>query len=267
MQSPSDRLRFFDIQMRADPPPKEPLTLPRDITVRWNSSLLLLLRARKLRTAIGLWQDESPKWSTALHMTPQNWLQVDILIGLGLPFLYFTNEISTRECTLSDTVTFMKMVLLHLDRARQRVGYGLSEVERGFLPSWTQGLPEAVQSAYKKAWKYALKMQQSFDTFAIAMLLDPPAEDERDHRFRGNGLLWNHFAGSDGKVDSGVVQLKAERAFLSVYTKYYAGTSDSGTPTGTQDNSQAARNFMFGVIMDSSPQKVFFLSTPFVYIG
>lgn len=191
-------------------------------------------------------------WPEEKRMTDVNWNQVSVLISLGAIFLYLTNEISTRECTLADTVRHIKTVYTHLHKAERELFLARPPSSH---PQWLRDLESIVADAKAKVKKYIGYMQADFETYAICLLLDPPSDGTSDARFRGNSPLWDHLSDQSGQLRAEWVENEAKDCFLRVYTRDYCGLQE-GSTSPLPSFQQTPTELIDSMIINSSPVKV-----------
>src|SRR5205809_2041066 len=70
----------------------EPMTIPLDITVRWNSTFLMLLQAVYLRRAIHRYVDDLDEELSELQLSEEEWEKAEVLLVFLLPFKRCTSR-------------------------------------------------------------------------------------------------------------------------------------------------------------------------------
>lgn len=82
------RQKFYAAQLGR----KRPINLVQDVSTRWNSTLKMLRRARKLAPAIDQFRSRCPE-EKIQAITPTEWKHIDYLIEILYPFNKYTDAI------------------------------------------------------------------------------------------------------------------------------------------------------------------------------
>nr|XP_036582448.1 uncharacterized protein CTRU02_07492 [Colletotrichum truncatum]KAF6791152.1 hypothetical protein CTRU02_07492 [Colletotrichum truncatum] len=104
---------FLDLQ-KSTRIGQRPLRLLRDVKTRWNSTTLMCLRARELKTTISAWV-EKHSLQEQFSLVETDWEALDILLDITSPFLLFTNILSRlNDLTPGHTFTLLQVATVHL---------------------------------------------------------------------------------------------------------------------------------------------------------
>jgi hypothetical protein len=113
--SPQRREAFLGLQ------DKEPRLIPiQDIRTRWNSTFLMLNRAKRLQLVYNRYCTDHQY----LHfqLDPEEWRQIDYLLLLTKPFFDFTMMLSrTRDITAHNIFSIYNKLFSHLDDAEAKL--------------------------------------------------------------------------------------------------------------------------------------------------
>lgn len=145
----------------------EPKLLPiQDVRTRWNSTFLMLERAKKLQRVFN--QYCSTHQYVQFQLGQEEWRQVEYLLLVTKPFFHYTKILSkTQDVTVHSVFSIYKELFSHLD--------GVAELlERKTVP-WKKRMLQALQAAKQKLSKYyGATDSESFGTvYAIATILCP----------------------------------------------------------------------------------------------
>jgi predicted metalloprotease with PDZ domain len=108
-KSPQRRESFVKLQT------KEPKLMPiQDVRTRWNSTFLMLRRARRLQSAFDTFCAEFNL--TDMKMDKDEWRQVDYLLSITYPFFKFTSSLSaTTDVTIHNVFGIYNTLFTHID--------------------------------------------------------------------------------------------------------------------------------------------------------
>ena len=112
---------------------------------RWNSTFLMLARARKLQSYF----DEycTTNQYAQFKLNSKEWRQVEYLLLITKPFFDFTNVLSkTRDCTVHHICSIYNRLFTHLEEAEKKL-----RCKRVY---WKKSMLRALQLAQKKLTKY-----------------------------------------------------------------------------------------------------------------
>lgn len=140
------RDHFLKIQQDLDQGQGQGLMPIQDVKTRWNSTFLMLRRAKRLRTAITEYCVQfNCKEDFALD--DDQWRQVDYLIYLTKPFFDFTLGLSkTREATSYLVFQIYNSLFEHLEKCK-------TQLERKRVP-WKQQMLISLEASHAKLRNY-----------------------------------------------------------------------------------------------------------------
>ncbi|KAJ5877235.1 hypothetical protein N7455_000700 [Penicillium solitum] len=91
-----------------------------DVQTRWNSTFLMLRRARRLRNVIDKYCCDHEY--SQLKVTDVEWRQIDYLVHLTKPFFQFTMALmKTRDVTIHSVFLVYRKLLEHIERSNRRL--------------------------------------------------------------------------------------------------------------------------------------------------
>lgn len=136
-----------------------------DVKTRWNSTFLMLRRAKRLRPIFQPFCDEYERADMAL--SNEEWRQVDYLLFLTQPFFDFTVELSkTRDATTHHVFLIYNKLFEHLEKS-------ISQLTRK-RTSWKRQMLQALQASRKKLGQYYSETDNiRGHLYAISTMLDP----------------------------------------------------------------------------------------------
>jgi hypothetical protein len=159
--SPQRREAFLALQTT------EPRLVPiQDVRTRWNSTFLMLNRARKLQPVFDRYC--TTHQYVQFKLDQEEWRQVEYLLLITKPFFDFTNVLSkTRDVTVHHVFSIYNRLFSHLDDAEKKL-------KRKAVP-WKKRMLQALRAAKKKLSKYYAAVDtESYGTvYAIATILCP----------------------------------------------------------------------------------------------
>ncbi|KAJ5764738.1 hypothetical protein N7520_004297 [Penicillium odoratum] len=159
--SPQRREAFMALQT------KEPRLVPvQDVQTRWNSTFIMLNRAKRLQP----FYDQYCIDHQYLHfkLDQEEWRQIEYLLLLTKPFFDFTNMLSkTKDVTTHNIYSIYNKLFSHLDEAESKLK------NKGVV--WKKHMLEALQTAKRKLSKYytATDYESYGDVYALATILCP----------------------------------------------------------------------------------------------
>ena len=158
--SPQRREDFYKLQT------KLPKILPiQDVKTRWNSTFLILRRAKRLRL---IFDQYYLKYNQSyLILDQEQWRQVDYLLWITQPFFKYTTALSkTRDVTVHLVFTIYNLLFEHLEKS-------IHQLQRKRVP-WKKLILTALGAASDKLRFYYSQTYEAYgDLFAIATILDP----------------------------------------------------------------------------------------------
>ncbi|KAJ5355238.1 uncharacterized protein N7496_000165 [Penicillium cataractarum] len=159
-KSPQRRESFIRLQT------KEPKLMPiQDVRTRWNSTFLMLRRARRLQSAF---DDFCVQFNLAdVKIDRDKWRQVDYLLSITYPFFKFTSSLSaTTDVTIHNVFGIYNALFTHIDKAKVQ----LARKKVG----WKRVMKSALDRARDKLTEYYGKTDDiPGDLYAIATILGP----------------------------------------------------------------------------------------------
>ncbi|KAJ5267276.1 hypothetical protein N7478_010084 [Penicillium angulare] len=159
--SPRRREAFMALQTT-----DTPLIPIQDVQTRWNSTFLMLNRAKRLQR----FYDQYCIDHQYLHfkLDQEEWRQVDYLLLLTKPFFDFTTVLSqTKDITVHNIFSIYNKLFSHLDTAESKLK------NKGVI--WKRHMLQALQTAKTKLSKYytATDYEPYGDIYAFATILCP----------------------------------------------------------------------------------------------
>lgn len=136
-----------------------------DVKTRWNSTFLMLRRAKRLRPIFQPFCDEYERADMAL--SNEEWRQVDYLLFITQPFFDFTVELSkTRDATTHHVFLIYNKLFEHLEKS-------IAQLNRK-RTSWKRQMLQALQASRKKLDQYYSETDNiRGHLYAITTMLDP----------------------------------------------------------------------------------------------
>lgn len=145
----------------------EPALIPiQDIRTRWNSTFLMLNRAKKLQPFYDQYCTDHQY--LYFKLDPEEWRQVEYLLLLTKPFFDFTMMLSkTKDITAHNIYSIYNKLFSHLDAAEAKLK------NKGVI--WKKRMLRALQTAKKKLSKYytATDYEPYGDIYALATIFSP----------------------------------------------------------------------------------------------
>ncbi|KAJ6001045.1 hypothetical protein N7481_001454 [Penicillium waksmanii] len=137
-----------------------------DVRTRWNSTFLMLDRAKRLQQVFDLYC--TTHHYSHFKLSAEEWRQVDYLFLITKPFFDMTNVLSkTRDVTVHSVFSIYNKVFNHLDAAEEKLE------RKGVL--WKIKMLQALRAAKAKLRKYytATDTEPYGAVYAIATILCP----------------------------------------------------------------------------------------------
>lgn len=165
--SPQRRAKFLALQKGRELYAVCPIL---DVQTRWNSTLVMLQRAYRLKSYTAQWlQNLEPKdhHLRVLHTTPQEWVALEYLMTILEPMQYWTLAMSKRrDITLHLVITLYNDMFNHFDRVISTLSHKRAE--------WKQDLKNATAAASSKLSAYYSDVTpESGLLMILAVILDP----------------------------------------------------------------------------------------------
>jgi hypothetical protein len=142
----SQRLEAFKLLQTEEPA----VTLPKDVSTRWNSTFLLLVCALRLKDVIARWiatYGRDDNTIRVLHLSEQDWVHISYLIVLLRPYFIWTEGFSK-----STSVTINLAWLAYNDVFRHLEDY--NALLRGTGVPWKVQLANCLGAAQGKLSAY-----------------------------------------------------------------------------------------------------------------
>src|SRR6266481_2236301 len=144
-----------------------------DISIRWNSTYDMILRAMRLRIPLRNWLDEQIGLEPDLEclaLSTMDWKKLRYLIILLRPFAEYTSLIgNTRDATINHTWNVYNALFDHLDMIRDQ--FHRKDPEK---TPWISEFITAVDTGTEKLKEYYSKTGGPVETqYALAAMLDP----------------------------------------------------------------------------------------------
>ncbi|KAJ5685107.1 hypothetical protein N7536_007726 [Penicillium majusculum] len=159
-KSPQRRESFIGLQTKA------PKLMPiQDVRTRWNSTFLMLRRARRLQPTFDEFRAQFNL--TEMKMDKDEWRQVNYLLSITFPFFKFTSSLSaTTDATIHNAFGIYNTLFTHIDRAKAQ----LARKEVG----WNRVMKLALEHARDKLAEYYGKIDDiPGDLYAVGTILGP----------------------------------------------------------------------------------------------
>jgi hypothetical protein len=144
-----------------------------DISIRWNSTYDMVLRAMRLRIPLRNWLDEQVLMEPGLDrlaLSTLDWKKLKYLIILLRPFAEYTSLIgNTRDATINHTWNVYNALFDHLDIIQDQFRH--KDLEKN---PWISEFITAVEIGTVKLKEYYSKTGGPVETqYALAAMLDP----------------------------------------------------------------------------------------------
>ena len=215
------RLEEFKKLQEDDPDnSKLPVGMIQDVKTRWNSTVLMLERACRLRKYIKAWVENNPKERTC-YPSLDEWKQINYVIIALNPFLNFTLLVSSsKSVTIDKAWQIYNTLLGHIETLR-------GSLERKRLP-WKKSIYMALGKAEEKLRQYYNRTSEAEAVYNIANVLNPSIklsiyDTEHFNEHEEGQRPWK-----------AVYRLQ----FVNYYTKNYARFSKSPAAATSQASNQ-----------------------------
>ncbi|KAG0156535.1 hypothetical protein PDIDSM_3716 [Penicillium digitatum] len=175
-----NKVRYLAVYIRASPQrreafvslqPSEQALMPlQDVKTRWNSTFLMLRRAKRLRDFLGTFCIDYNCEEMALNN--DEWRQIDYLLCLTKPFYEYTLALSkTRDVTAHLVFQIYNMLFEHLEKS-------IKQLQRKHVP-WKQQMLSSLEAGRLKLDEYHSQTDHDRDhIYATSTMLAP------DNRFQ-----------------------------------------------------------------------------------
>jgi hypothetical protein len=136
-----------------------------DVKTRWNSTFLMLRRAKRLQSTFDEFCQVYNQMD--LQLSEEEWRQVDYLLSITQPFWAFTNEVSkSRDITIHAVFGIYNALFAHLEKSKRQL------VRKKVL--WKTVMLRALEYARKKLSQYYCATDEvGDDLYAIATIMAP----------------------------------------------------------------------------------------------
>jgi hypothetical protein len=160
------RLESFKKLQEDDPDnDKLPVGMIQDVKTRWNSTILMLERACRLRKYIKVWVEDHPN-KRACYPSLDEWKQIDYVICALNPFLNYTLLVSSSKgITIDKAWQIYNTLLAHIEGLRQNL-------QKKRLP-WKRSIYTALGKAEEKLRQYYNHTSEAEAVYNIANILNP----------------------------------------------------------------------------------------------
>ncbi|KAJ5471453.1 hypothetical protein N7530_008810 [Penicillium desertorum] len=158
--SPQRRETFYNLQAA-----NVKIVPIQDVKTRWNSTFLMLRRAKRLRTIFSLFCIEYD--CEEMLLSEQEWRQIDYLLYITEPFFDYTTQLSkTRDVTAHYVFKIYNKLFDHLERSQ-------AQLRRKRVP-WKKQMLEALEAGRSKLDEYYSQADDlRGDIYAISTMLAP----------------------------------------------------------------------------------------------
>ena len=160
--SPQRRDTFINLQVEGI---KNRIMPIQDVKTRWNSTFLMLRRAKRLRSIFTPFCAEYDR--TDLMLDGEEWRQVDYLLWITQPFYEFTTELSkTKDVTTHHVFKIYNLLFEHLELS-------ISQLRRKRV-IWKKQMLQALEAGLDKLRHYYSATDNiRSDLYAISTMLAP----------------------------------------------------------------------------------------------
>ncbi|KAG0160334.1 hypothetical protein PDIDSM_7861 [Penicillium digitatum] len=136
-----------------------------DVKTRWNSTFLMLRRAKRLRAIFSLFCTEYD--CEEMLLSEQEWRQIDYLLCITEPFFDYTTQLSkTRDVTAHYVFKIYNKLFDHLERSQ-------AQLRRKRVP-WKKQMLEALEAGRSKLDEYYSQADDlRGNIYAISTMLAP----------------------------------------------------------------------------------------------
>lgn len=175
ISSTLNKVRYLAIYVNASPQRRETFynlqttnikIVPiQDVKTRWNSTFLMLRRAKRLRAIFSLFCTEYD--CEEMLLSEQEWRQIDYLLCITEPFFDYTTQLSkTRDVTAHYVFKIYNKLFDHLERSQ-------AQLRRKRVP-WKKQMLEALEAGRSKLDEYYSQADDlRGNIYAISTMLAP----------------------------------------------------------------------------------------------
>lgn len=138
-----------------------------DVKTRWNSTFLMLQRAKRLQSTYNAFCSESQYALPHLTLDREEWRQIEYLLCITQPFFRFTTLLSqTRDVSIHLVFSIYNKLFDHLEKS-------MDALRRKRVP-WKQLMRTALEAAKSKlSHYYAMTDDIPGDLYAIGTIIAP----------------------------------------------------------------------------------------------
>ena len=153
------------------------LNLVMDVATRWDSTCAMLIRALRLREAIGIYCQNDRNKAKHFVLSELEWDKIEYLVDLLRPFNFFTETVGkTKSVTIHNALRVYDALFERLVEYRRR----LTLLQEDKL--WVTSLIDGLDAAEVKLLKYYNRMYDDAGSlYGIATLLDPTKKGKYFH--------------------------------------------------------------------------------------
>jgi hypothetical protein len=225
--SPQRREAFLNLQT------EEPKLVPiQDVRTRWNSTFLMLRRARRLSSVFNKYciEHDQPQFK----LNTEEWRQIDYLLHITQPFYKWTTGLSKiKDVTIHNVFRVYNKLFDHLETS-------IRQLERKKVP-WKQAMLRALYAGKEKLTAYYAKTEQIHGhLYAIATILAP------QHKLQ-------FFSKRDWADNDFEWRTRYKESLEKYLEPYSQRQSDSQLPSAAQPSSQNSGD-MEVLFADDIPQ-------------
>lgn len=184
-----------------------------DVSTRWDSTGMMMIRAMRLRHTIDIYCSEEHK-ARHFRISNQEWTQIGYLIDLVRPFNFFTTTVGkTKSVTLCYGLRVYDELYERINECRRK----LKEKRNHPQFDWVSLLIESLDAAEAKLDQYYNKMYGNIGSiYAMGAILDPSLKLEAFNE----DYCWLDTRGIDWKMEF-------ETQFRNLFQQSYSHKSSS----------------------------------------
>jgi hypothetical protein len=173
MTSRSAKRTELLLQKQSEQESERLLRMIGDISIRWNSTYDMILRAMRLRIPLRNWLDEQILQEPGLEcldLSNMDWKKLRYLIVLLRPFAEYTSLIgNTRDATINHTWNIYNALFDHLDMVQKKL-----DCKALAKTPWIPEFITAIDAGIEKLREYYTQTGGPMETvYALAAMLDP----------------------------------------------------------------------------------------------
>jgi len=197
------------------------LQLIMDVSTRWDSTGLMMIRALRLRHIIDQYT-RSFEYAQLFALSNSEWKKIEYLVDIVRPFNFLTTNIGrTKSITLPYALSMYDLLFERLTESRRRLQTKLT------ASPWVEELIAGIEAAEAKLDKYYYKVYTNLGSlYGIGALLNPKLKAESFNP----DYCWLDF-------DTKAWDVEFEQQLQSLYTRDYINPDQLNT-----DRLQALRH-------------------------